>query len=135
MIPHEVSFNLDLRAGGDADLDRVVDSVCQEFEAIAAQEQVVLAFEEFWRLSASTFDENWRHVLCDSARQRGFEWIDVRGGIGHDSLHLAGFTRAAMVFAQTRNGVSHCEEEFAPWDSVCESAQTLIDAAIRTANE
>jgi acetylornithine deacetylase/succinyl-diaminopimelate desuccinylase-like protein len=85
-------------------------------------------------MRSGLFDERLQHVLRRVAEERRVPWIATVGRIGHDSLHLAGMGPTAMLFTRTREGLSHCEEESAPWDSIVATADVFANATLALAN-
>ena len=85
-------------------------------------------------MRSGLFDERVQHLLRQVADERRVPWMSTVGRIGHDSLHLAGVGPAAMLFTQTREGLSHCEQELAPWGSVVATADVLANAAVALAD-
>jgi beta-ureidopropionase / N-carbamoyl-L-amino-acid hydrolase len=134
VIPHTVTFNLDIRSRDDDTLGRRLARVTTLFEQIARQEGVAVGVEPTWVMSGPPFESHVRQLLGRMADKRGVRWSQVRGHIGHDSLHLSSMGPAGMIFTRTRNGLSHCEEEFAPWESVLATAGVYANAALALAN-
>lgn len=134
VIPHRVTFNLDIRAEDDDRLERRLSDIERSLEQIASEEGVRVAIDRYWSMSGPPFHPAIRTLLGHVADQCGVGLAPVRGHIGHDSLHLATMGPAAMVFTQTRAGLSHCEEEFAPAEAVLATAQVYANAALALAN-
>lgn len=134
VIPHEVTFNLDIRSQDDDRIGRRLARVTGLFDEIAREEGVDVVVDQAWALSGPPFDASVQRLLGRVADERGVRWAPVRGHIGHDSLHLATMGPAAMVFTQTQGGRSHCEEEFAPGESVLATADVYANAALTLAN-
>lgn len=125
VIPHEVTFNLDIRSENDELVDGYLAQVTGMFNEIAAEEGVELFVDPYWSMTSAPFDTDIRELLSQVATDQGVRWAPVRGAIGHDTLHLAAVGPAAMLFTRTTNGLSHCEEEDAPWESILATASVL----------
>lgn len=134
VIPHEVSFNLDIRSQDDDTLGQRLARVTALFEEIARDEGVDVSVEQTWALSGPPFHASLRRQLERVADRRGVRCSQVRGHIGHDSLQLAAMGPTAMLFTRTHRGLSHCEEEFAPWESVFATADLYANTALVLAN-
>ncbi|MDI2098337.1 hydantoinase/carbamoylase family amidase [Ruicaihuangia caeni] len=134
VIAHEAEFSLDVRAHDDETLDRRLDELEALFRSIAGEEGVGVEIDRFWSMRSPAFDERIQRMLERAADARGIRWQHTVGTIGHDSVHLAGAGPTAMLFTQTRDGRSHCEDEFAPWESVVATAQVFADTALALAN-
>lgn len=135
VVPHTTTFTLDLRADSEAELDQAAESVRREIDRIAGEEQVSAGLEETWRLPATTFDPLLRSQLTRAAEGQGVDFIEMVGGIGHDSLQLSRVTRAAMLFTPTVDGLSHCEAEDSPWDAAHQAVGVLTRVLHEAANE
>lgn len=135
VVPTEVSFTLDLRADSDAQLDSAQEAVEESYRRIADEEKVEVGWEPTFEVAWTEFDPDLRTSLLEAAERTGHEAMELRGGIGHDSMHLAQITRAAMVFTPTVNGLSHCEEEDSPWDAIHAATEVLIEALVQTADQ
>jgi beta-ureidopropionase / N-carbamoyl-L-amino-acid hydrolase len=122
VIPHSVTFNVDVRSHDDAAVDHHLGRLRELFHEIADDEGVRVSSETVWKMAGTSFDAAVRDVLSRVAQRRGARWMEIRGTVGHDTLHLAARGPAAMVFIRTTAGLSHCEEEHAPWDAVLTAA-------------
>lgn len=128
VIPHDVTFNLDTRSEDDERVESYLAQIIGVFEDIAADEGVEVSVDPFWSMTSAPFDTEVRKLLSQVATDQGVRWAPVRGAIGHDTLHLAAIGPAAMLFTRTTGGLSHCEEEDAPWESVLATASVLAGA-------
>lgn len=135
VVPSQVTFTLDLRAASDEALNAAFDAVAQQYRAIAQDEGVEVEWESTFELGWTEFDQGVRRALVDASARLGHDAMELRGGIGHDSMHLARVTRAGMVFTPTVDGLSHCEEEDSPWDAIEAATDVLIAALVDLAND
>lgn len=134
VIPHEVEFNLDIRSADDHRVEIVFAELTTRFHEIATEEGVDVQIELDWGIGGRPFDGALQSVLARSAAEGGIEVMSARGKIGHDSSHLALVGPAAMLFTRTTGGLSHCEEEHAPWESVVATAAVFATATLALAD-
>ncbi|GAA4282658.1 Zn-dependent hydrolase [Brevibacterium daeguense] len=134
VIPHRVEFNLDIRSSDDDTIARRLTEVTDRFGQIGREEGVEVQVEPYWEMTGPEFAGEIRGLLRRVADERAVKWEELRGVIGHDSLHLSSMGPAAMLFTQTTNGLSHCEEESAPWESVLATAGVYANAVLGLAN-
>jgi beta-ureidopropionase / N-carbamoyl-L-amino-acid hydrolase len=128
VIPHDVTFNLDIRSEDDERVDVHLARLTGRFEGIAEDEGVEVSVELHWSLTSAPFDSGVRELLSKVASDQGVRWAPLRGSIGHDALHLASAGPTAMLFTRTTGGLSHCEEEHAPWEAVVATCRVLVAA-------
>lgn len=135
VIPEIVTFSLDLRAPDDGIQDAAIAAIRERFDAVAAEERVAVAVEEYWRVPPTPFDaaiKDRAEMLC---HERGYVVQRLVGGIGHDSQYLARITRAAMLFTPTVGGLSHCQAEDSPWPDIEQATDVLLALTVDLANE
>lgn len=135
VVPAEVTFTLDLRAASDQDLDSAYAAVIDRYGHIADDEGVEVTSQSTFELGLTELDPSVRRTLLEAADRQGHQTVEIRGGIGHDSMHIARITRAGMVFTPTVAGLSHCEEEDSPWDAIEAATEVLVAALVDLANE
>ena len=135
VVPGGARFVLDIRADEDKILEENLALIEEKFNAVCAEEDVTASSNEFHRVFPTEFDKGIRDELIKSANQRGHQYLELSGGIGHDALNLARVTRTAMVFTPTPGGISHTPEEHSPWDAVVASAEVYLDATLALANQ
>jgi N-carbamoyl-L-amino-acid hydrolase len=135
VVPANVTFTLDVRAATDEALAGAVDAVLTLCREIAVEERVAVSCEPTFRLGWTQFDPHVRSIVRRAAQRLGIPASEIRGGIGHDSMHLAAVTRAGMLFTPTVAGLSHCESEDSPWDAILAATAVLIEALVELANE
>ena len=54
-------------------------------------------------------------------------------GAGHDTALVAGLTQAGMIFVPSRDGRSHCPQEFTRIEDIVLGCQILLDTALELA--
>ena len=132
-IPGRVSLSIDMRDPGDALLDRaralldrVVADACQ-------REGVTYELEHYWRVPYTPFDREVAATVERAAAAAGARHRRILSGAGHDAQYMAAIGPTGMIFVPSRNGRSHCEEEFTPMDDIEYGANTLLGAAVELA--
>jgi N-carbamoyl-L-amino-acid hydrolase len=107
-------------------LDRVVREAC-ECEGVTYQ------LEHYWRVPYTPFDGEVVDAVERAAQAAGARYRRIRSGAGHDAQYMAAIGPAGMVFVPSRDGRSHCEEEFTAIDDIEYGANTLLGAALELA--
>ena len=125
VIPGRVALGLDLRCPAAERLDDLVAGAHSLARRAAAEENVELAFEPFWRSEPTVFDSALVDSVERSAAATGVRSMRLLSGPGHDAKYMADLGPAAMVFVRTLRGRSHCEDEEARWED-CEAAANVL---------
>jgi N-carbamoyl-L-amino-acid hydrolase len=132
-IPGRVSLSIDMRDPSDAVLDRarpLLDAVVRE---ACEREGVRYELEHYWRVPYTPFDREVVDTVERAATGAGARHRRILSGAGHDAQYMAAIGPVGMIFVPSRDGRSHCEEEFTPLDAIEDGANTLLLAALELA--
>ena len=66
--------------------------------------------------------------LREAARELGLLQQDIVSGAGHDAAFLSQIAPAAMLFVPSRDGMSHCAEEWTDADALAKGVATVLRA-------
>jgi N-carbamoyl-L-amino-acid hydrolase len=129
-IPGRVTLSIDMRDPQDATLDRALPMLDRVVREACEREGVTWELEHYWRVPYTPFDREVVEAVERAARGAGARYRRIRSGAGHDAQYMAAIGPAGMVFVPSRDGRSHCEEEFTPMDDIEQGANTLLGAAL-----
>jgi N-carbamoyl-L-amino-acid hydrolase len=76
-------------------------------------------------------DTRLRAVIADSAAALGCNFTSMASGAGHDAAFLARIAPSAMLFIPSRDGRSHCPEEWSEPGELAVGAAVMLDAVRR----
>jgi beta-ureidopropionase / N-carbamoyl-L-amino-acid hydrolase len=128
-----VSLSIDMRDPGDATLDRARALLDRVVAEACRSEGVTYELEHYWRVPYTAFDREVVAAVERAAAAAGARHRRILSGAGHDAQYMAAIGPTGMVFVPSRNGRSHCEEEFTPMDDIEYGANTLLGAAVELA--
>jgi len=132
-IPGRVSLSIDMRDPRDATLDRARPLLDRVVAEACAREGVTYELEHYWRVPYTPFDREVVDAVERAAGAAGARHRRILSGAGHDAQYMAAIGPAGMVFVPSRDGRSHCEEEFTAMDDIEYGANTLLGAALELA--
>lgn len=130
VVPGEVAFTIDLRAGTTEVLHPAETAVVEALHAIAARRGLTLHLDETHALPPSPCDENLRAKLRRAVEAAGVAPRDIVSGAGHDAMIFSPVTPSAMLFIRCKDGISHNPlESVDPVDAdlALKALLTLID--------
>ncbi|MGE3247603.1 MAG: M20 family metallo-hydrolase [Beijerinckiaceae bacterium] len=125
VVPAEVRFRMDLRHADRATLDRLGGLVEQLVSAGAPPCDVQI--QRLVNAPPNAFDPGLRKGILAAAERLGHPAMEVLSAAGHDARHLAGVTRAGMVFVPCRGGLSHHPDEWTEPDHAAAGAAVLLE--------
>lgn len=132
-IPGRVTLSIDMRDPSDVMLDRARPQLDRLVAEACQREGVRYELEHYWRVPYTPFDREVVAAVERAAAASGARHRRILSGAGHDAQYMAAIGPAGMVFVPSRDGRSHCEEEFTAMDDIEHGANTLLGAALELA--
>ena len=106
-----VHLGLDLRAPLDDDMD-IIEARCRSrLHSIATYHRLEINIRRTLNMPALSFDRTVTDCVRESAQTLGCS-KELVSGAGHDSAHTSKRVPTGMVFARSRDGISHNPAEF-----------------------
>jgi N-carbamoyl-L-amino-acid hydrolase len=128
-IPGRVSMSIDLRAPDEHHITRGLGLVDRLVKDAAKAEGVTYQLEHYWRVPRTRFALEVVDAIEAAVRSLGCGHRRILSGAGHDAQYMAAICPTGMIFVPSRDGRSHCEEEFTPMDDIEHGANALLLAA------
>ena len=130
VVPGDVAFTIDLRAGTDEVLHPAEAAVVAELKAIADRRGLGLGLDKTHALPPSPCDPAFRDMLSRAVEAVGVPARDIVSGAGHDAMIFSPITPSAMLFIRCKDGISHNPLESvepADADLACRALLHVID--------
>lgn len=130
-VPGRSELTIDLRSSSLPALIEREQAVRRGIEAICSRRGVGLRLEPSWGMDPTRTDESLVEVLRGACAQIGEACMLMDSGAGHDSLMLGKRFPAGVLFVPSRDGLSHCPEEFTAAEDLAKGVRALQAAVIR----
>jgi N-carbamoyl-L-amino-acid hydrolase len=134
-IPGKVVLSVDIRDPRNETLDRALPMLDAVVKEACRREGVSYELEHYWRVPYTPFNPDVVAAIGRAAKAAGARHRRIRSGAGHDAQYMAAIGPAGMIFVPSRDGRSHCEEEFTSIDDIEYGANTLLLATLDLAGE
>ena len=129
VVPGRVEMGLDVRDVDAASMDAVVDRAEESLARLERERGVETALSRPFDLAPTPMDDRCREALHGAGDDAGIETLDMHSGAAHDTMHVAEVTDAGMLFAPSRDGISHNPLEWTDWAD-CAAATTVLAGAL-----
>jgi beta-ureidopropionase / N-carbamoyl-L-amino-acid hydrolase len=129
VVPGEARLVVDLRSDASEELAAWAERIRGLAAQAVAGTKVKLA--EFRQLSATeptTCAPALAELLREAAGELGLRQRDIVSGAGHDAAFLAQVAPAAMLFVPSRDGMSHCAQEWTDSDALAKGIAAVLQA-------
>lgn len=107
VVPGQVPFSLDVRAGDDATRDAGAAQILGRFQAIAAARGVQVQAIRVQDLPASPCDVHFIALLEQAVAAQDIAPYRLVSGAGHDAMVMRALCPTAMLFVRCDGGISH----------------------------
>ncbi|WP_336023583.1 Zn-dependent hydrolase [Halobellus salinisoli] len=135
VIPGRVSLTLDVRDVDYDSITHVIDAARSSLDRIESDRAVETSLEHPWDRRPIEMSRRCRDALHAAGADGGLDTIDLHSGAGHDTMHVADVTDAALLFAPSRDGISHNPLEWTDWEDCADATRVLAGALARLASE
>jgi N-carbamoyl-L-amino-acid hydrolase len=135
VIPGRVDVTLDVRDVDAGAVEAVIDRSRTALDRIESERPVRTTFERPWSRDPVPMSDRVRDALHAAGEAADVGTIDLHSGAAHDTMHVAAATDAALLFAPSRNGVSHSPHEWTDWTDCADATRVLAGAIRRLAGE
>ena len=129
VVPGEARVVVDLRSDASDALVTWTDRIRALAKQAVAGTKVMLA--DCRLLSATeptTCAPELTAHLREAARELGLRQQDIVSGAGHDAAFLSKIAPAAMLFVPSRDGMSHCAQEWTDSDALAKGVAAVLRA-------
>jgi N-carbamoyl-L-amino-acid hydrolase len=134
VVPGAVTAGIDVRDVRRASMDRIVDRVRETLARLERERGVQTTLQRPFDLDPTPMSDQLRRAVHDAGAQAGVETLDLPSGAAHDTMHVADATDAALLFAPSRDGISHNPLEWTDWDDCAAATRVLAGAVADAAN-
>ena len=133
VIPGRARFSVDVRNSDKVLLESAVDEIARAVADICAERELDYDIDRMAAAEPVALSANIVALLEKNARKRNAAIIKMISGAGHDTALVAGLAEAGMIFVPSRDGRSHCPQEFTPIEDIVIGCEILLDTAIELA--
>lgn len=127
IIPSEAVFSLDFRSVEEENLDILERRFRELAQKLVQADGLGFEMTEKLRVPPTRMDRALVDALADYCRQKQISAMRMPSGAGHDSLPIAQKVPAAMLFVPSKDGRSHCAEEWTDYSQIGCAAQLLAE--------
>jgi allantoate deiminase len=131
VIPGEVRMSIDFR---DIEgLDPKWDTVAPRIAEVARRRGLGLELTPLAASEPVALTPRLQELIEETCARRGFSHRRMPSGAVHDAQVMAGVAPVGMIFVPSRDGRSHCPEEFTDPADIERGANVLLDAVVALA--
>jgi allantoate deiminase len=126
-------MTFDLRDSEAANLRRMPDGLEKLAETICRDRGLGFQMTERASVAPVIVPRHMVDRIKQNADKRGIKTRSMMSGALHDSCKLADITDIGMIFIPSKDGRSHCPEEWTDLEDIKRGADVLLDTIVQLA--
>ena len=125
VIPGRVRLGIDIRDVSADSISMLVDALEDSAQRVERERAVETTVSRPYDVPPEPMADRCRKTLADAGTATGINTLFMHSGAAHDTMNVARVTDAGLLFAPSRDGISHNPREWTEW-SDCAGATTVL---------
>jgi len=130
VVPERVSLLSDTRSIDAAALERFNAHFLEWAGDFLEQSGLRFEFERVSRSMPTPCDPRVLEAIRAGAEKRGYKWLELPSGAGHDGAHVARLCPVGMIFVPSVGGRSHTPEELTLERDILAGTEVLLETVL-----
>jgi allantoate deiminase len=133
VIPGRVRFSVDVRDSNLKALESATAAIIQHTEDACNKKDLDFKIDQLSEAEPVTLSKNIIDLLAKKTRAKDVEPHRMVSGAGHDTALVAALAEAGMIFVPSRDGLSHCPQEYTRLEDIALACDILLAAVVELA--
>ena len=130
IIPGYVELIAEIRSISPDSITEAWREVNAHIKRIEATREMKVEIDIIYDSPPAHMDQTIMEALEGACQRLGVSYLKLPSLAGHDASHLASITRAGMVFVPSRDGKSHCPEEWSDIKDITVAGEVMLEALL-----
>jgi allantoate deiminase len=128
VIPDEVVFSVDIRSGKEENVLNVIEKTKSLVHSFS-ENGIQTTIEQLLYIQPKELNSDIRSLLKEKSEAMEIQYCSINSGAGHDAMVLSDYTDVGMLFIPSKNGLSHCPEEWSDSEDIARAVQIFYETA------
>jgi allantoate deiminase len=128
VIPDKTVFTVDIRSGKEENVLNVIQKV-RDIAVSYSGKGIEVSVEQLLYIQPKAMNKDIVSLLKKKSSELGIVKCSINSGAGHDAMVFSDFTNVGMLFIPSKDGLSHCPEEWSDSLHIANAVQILYEAA------
>ncbi|WP_423410574.1 Zn-dependent hydrolase [Heyndrickxia sp. MSNUG] len=128
VIPDKVVFSVDIRSGKEANVLNVIEKTKSLISSFN-ENGIKTCVEELLYIQPKELNQGIRSLLKEKSEELQIPYCSINSGAGHDAMVFSDYTDVGMLFIPSKNGLSHCPEEWSDSKDIAKAVQIFYETA------
>ncbi|MDQ0859710.1 Zn-dependent hydrolase [Bacillus sp. V2I10] len=128
VIPDKTVFSVDIRSAREKNVRNVIEKV-KEIVDSYSENGIDTSVEELLYMKPKAMNHEVLSLLKQKSSELEIPYCSINSGAGHDAMVFSDFTDVGMLFIPSKNGLSHCPEEWSDSRHLANAVHILYETA------
>ena len=134
IVPGHVELYVDIRGIEKDVIAEVVTKLHEELNRIAMERKLKIEPAILGQEQPVKLDDDMAELLVEQCVPNRLTFLHMVSGAGHDTMYMAGLTRATMFFVPCDKGISHNKKEAVSDEAVQNGLKLMYSVLLRICN-
>jgi allantoate deiminase len=128
VIPDKTVFTIDIRSGKEENVLNVIEKT-KELIRSYNKDGIEISIEQPLYIQPKELSKDVRSLLKKKSDELGIPYCSINSGAGHDAMVFSDFTDVGLIFVPSKDGLSHCPEEWSDSHHLAQAVEILFETA------
>ncbi|WP_251343682.1 M20 family metallo-hydrolase [Haloplanus halophilus] len=133
VVPGHVELGLDIRDVDASSMAYLVRRARESLARIERERGVETSLDRYVDIQPVAMSDRCRDAIHAAGEHTDVGTVDLHSGAGHDTMEVARVTDAGLLFAPSRDGISHNPREWTEWADCARATRVLAAGLARLA--
>ncbi|GIO25000.1 Zn-dependent hydrolase [Oceanobacillus sp. J11TS1] len=134
VIPDKVVFSVDIRSSKEMHVKNVIKKV-KDLIVSYETDDIQTTVEQPLYMQPKELNQEIRSILKASCERLDISFLTMHSGAGHDAMVLSDITDVGLIFVPSKDGLSHCPEEWTAIPDLANGVEVLYETALKLTEE
>jgi allantoate deiminase len=135
IIPKKVWFSIDVRSRNKTNIKNIAEEIEKSLVQECRKQNMTYNMEKKLSVNPVMLSREISEILEKSCKKLGFSYKRMVSGAGHDAMVLAEITNVGLVFVPSKDGKSHCPEEWTDYEQLQKGIELVLEAVLDIAED
>lgn len=131
VIPGIVTLGMEMRSPQEILLDQAVSLFKAELDRIRDKRGITINLETAVTMRPVIFESKMVERIGGICESLNIPYSKMASGAGHDASRMAEVVPTGMIFVPSKDGKSHCPEEWSEFENLCLGTEVLANTVIK----
>jgi len=130
VVPGNVTLIMEVRSLVDSMAMEAVSLFRKALKKIEEERGTIIQFESEISSNPVVFNSKMVKLIVGACKRCHISYQEMSSGAGHDASHMASMAPTGMIFIPSKDGKSHCPEEWSKFEHICLGAEVLAETIL-----